>query len=154
MFSELGKEGASKDFFFFLKSPDVFLNTALYCILYTTLQDCFPDFATCSPPVADLQAFYKESKKRFDEDEAFKKRAYEAVVKLQAHDPVHIKGWEEICVISKKEFEKVRQYNLYISGDSYSVLFTKMKVVICVSSYEDEGISFTCLLNSQPKIYK
>ncbi|XP_071521111.1 arginine--tRNA ligase, cytoplasmic isoform X2 [Panulirus ornatus] len=76
-------------------------------MLIAHLQDCYPDFATNPPPIADLQTFYKESKKRFDEDEAFKKRAYGAVVKLQSHDPVHIKGWEEICEISKKEFEKV-----------------------------------------------
>lgn len=76
-------------------------------MLIAHLQDNFPDFATKSPPIADLQAFYRESKKRFDEDGDFKKRAYEAVVKLQAHDPVHIKGWEEICTISKTEFQKV-----------------------------------------------
>lgn len=70
-------------------------------------QDRFPDFATNPPPIADLQTFYKESKKRFDEDEAFKKRAYEAVVKLQAHEPLHMKGWQEICDISKREFSKV-----------------------------------------------
>lgn len=74
---------------------------------YFCLQDSFPNFATEPPPIADLQKFYKESKKRFDEDEAFKKRAYEAVVKLQAYEPLHKKGWEEICEISRKEFMKV-----------------------------------------------
>lgn len=73
----------------------------------TFQQDRFPDFATKPPPISDLQTFYKESKKRFDEDEEFKKRAYQAVVKLQAHEPVHIKGWQEICDISKREFSKV-----------------------------------------------
>jgi arginyl-tRNA synthetase len=34
---------------------------------------------------------------RFDEDEAFKKRAYEAVVKLQNYDDNHIKAWNLIC---------------------------------------------------------
>lgn len=76
-------------------------------MLIAHLQDRFPDFATKPPPIADLQTFYKESKKRFDEDEEFKKRAYQAVVKLQAHEPVHIKGWQEICDISKREFSKV-----------------------------------------------
>ncbi|KAK3859583.1 hypothetical protein Pcinc_034319 [Petrolisthes cinctipes] len=76
-------------------------------MLIAHLQDKFPNFATSPPPISDLQTFYKESKARFDEDEPFKKRAYEAVVKLQAHDPKHIKGWEEICEISKKEFKKV-----------------------------------------------
>lgn len=31
------------------------------------------------------------------------------MVKLQAHDPEHIKGWQEICDVSKKEFKKVKQ---------------------------------------------
>jgi len=76
-------------------------------MLIAHLKDRFPDFANKPPPIGDLQSFYKESKKRFDEDEAFKKRAYEAVVKLQSGEPEHIKGWNEICDISKREFEKV-----------------------------------------------
>ena len=39
---------------------------------------------------------------RFDEDEAFKKRAYEAVVKLQNYDDNHIKAWNLICDVSRK----------------------------------------------------
>lgn len=76
-------------------------------MLIAHLQDRFPDFASNTPPIADLQTFYKESKKRFDEDEEFKKRAYQAVVKLQAHEPIHLKGWQQICDISKQEFSKV-----------------------------------------------
>lgn len=90
-----------------------------WCIILSTnnesfTQDRFPDFATKPPPIADLQTFYKESKKRFDDDEEFKKRAYQAVVKLQAHEPLHIKGWQEICDISKREFSKVNQRNLFL----------------------------------------
>ena len=44
----------------------------------------------------------QDSKKRFDEDEEFKKRAYEAVVKLQALDPDHIQAWELICEVSRR----------------------------------------------------
>lgn len=49
-------------------------------MLIAHLQDKFPDYLTVSPPIGDLQAFYKESKKRFDADEEFKKRAYQCVV--------------------------------------------------------------------------
>lgn len=76
-------------------------------MLIAHLNDRFPDFVTQPPAIGDLQSFYKESKKRFDEDEDFKKRAYAAVVKLQSGEPEHIKGWKEICDISKREFEKV-----------------------------------------------
>lgn len=49
-----------------------------------------------------IQAFYKESKIRFDSDEEFKKRAYECVVKLQAFEPNITKAWKMICDVSRK----------------------------------------------------
>lgn len=76
-------------------------------MLIAHLQDKFPNYATASPPIGDLQKFYKESKVRFDEDEVFKKRAYEAVVKLQNYDDNHIKAWNLICDVSRKEFQKI-----------------------------------------------
>ncbi|KAI5638469.1 tRNA synthetases class I (R) domain-containing protein [Phthorimaea operculella] len=76
-------------------------------MLIAHLQDKFPDYKTQSPPISDLQAFYKESKKRFDEDEEFKKRAYACVVKLQSGQPDYTAAWELICDVSRKEFQKV-----------------------------------------------
>lgn len=71
-------------------------------MLIAHLQDKFPDYLVKSPPIGDLQSLYKESKKRFDEDEVFKKRAYESVVKLQSFDPNYIKAWQMICEVSRK----------------------------------------------------
>lgn len=110
-------------------------------MLIAHLQDKFPDYLSVSPPISDLQAFYKvsrrplcpfdvslcrrllpfisatrptstlssvfsssnqESKKRFDEEEEFKKRAYQCVVKLQSKEPDFIKGWNLICDVSRK----------------------------------------------------
>ncbi|KAI5739853.1 arginine--tRNA ligase, cytoplasmic-like isoform X1 [Diaphorina citri] len=76
-------------------------------MLIAHLQDKFPDYLTKSPPIADLQAFYKESKKRFDEDEIFKKRAYQCVVALQRFDPDYKKAWEMICDVSRRDFQKI-----------------------------------------------
>lgn len=76
-------------------------------MLIAHLQDKFPNYLSVSPPIGDLQAFYKESKKRFDEDEDFKKRAYQCVVRLQSKDPDFIKGWNLICDVSREEFQKV-----------------------------------------------
>ena len=42
----------------------------------------------------------QESKARFDEDEEFKKRAYQCVVKLQSYEPTHYKAWQMIYNIS------------------------------------------------------
>jgi len=57
--------------------------------------------------VADLQALYRASKQHFDSDEEFKKRAYAAVVALQAHDPDTLAVWRRICAASRLEFNKV-----------------------------------------------
>ncbi|XP_012229358.2 arginine--tRNA ligase, cytoplasmic isoform X1 [Linepithema humile] len=76
-------------------------------MLIAHLQDKFPNYSTITPPIQDLQAFYKESKTRFDSDEEFKKRAYQCVVKLQAFEPDITKAWKMICDVSRKEFEKV-----------------------------------------------
>ncbi|ROT63322.1 arginine--tRNA ligase, cytoplasmic isoform X1 [Penaeus vannamei] len=108
-------------------------------MLIAHLQDTFPNFATEPPPIADLQKFYKESKKRFDEDEEFKKRAYEAVVKLQAYEPLHKKGWEEICEISRKEFMKVYerlQIRIIDRGES----FYQERMVKLVKELNDAGL--------------
>ncbi|XP_023931228.1 arginine--tRNA ligase, cytoplasmic isoform X2 [Lingula anatina] len=78
-------------------------------MLIAHLKDKFPNYLTVSPPIGDLQAFYKESKVRFDNDEEFKKRAYAAVVSLQAHEPDSLKGWNLICDVSRMEFEKIYQ---------------------------------------------
>ncbi|XP_069183403.1 arginine--tRNA ligase, cytoplasmic isoform X1 [Procambarus clarkii] len=108
-------------------------------MLIAHLQDCFPDFASKPPPIADLQTFYKESKRRFDEDEAFKKRAYGAVVKLQAHDPLHIKGWQEICDISQKEFEKVyERLGIHITNRGESYYQSRMEAI--VKELNDAGL--------------
>ncbi|KAF5285027.1 hypothetical protein FQR65_LT02339 [Abscondita terminalis] len=76
-------------------------------MLIAHLQDKFPNYLKKSPPIGDLQAFYKESKTRFDNDSEFKKRAYTCVVKLQAHEPDYLQGWKLICDVSRKEFQKV-----------------------------------------------
>ncbi|CAK1555598.1 unnamed protein product [Leptosia nina] len=76
-------------------------------MLIAHLQEKFPNYKTHSPPISDLQAFYKESKTRFDEDEEFKKRAYLCVVELQSGNPDYTAAWKLICEVSRQEFQKV-----------------------------------------------
>jgi hypothetical protein len=45
--------------------------------------------------------FFQESKQRFDGEEAFKARAYAAVVKLQSYEPDFVKAWTLICDVSR-----------------------------------------------------
>ncbi|XP_023169160.1 probable arginine--tRNA ligase, cytoplasmic isoform X2 [Drosophila hydei] len=76
-------------------------------MLIAHLEDCFPNFINESPPIGDLQEFYKESKKRFDSDDNFKKRAYNRVVTLQKGKTESIKAWQHICDVSRKEFQQI-----------------------------------------------
>ncbi|XP_012989982.1 arginine--tRNA ligase, cytoplasmic isoform X1 [Esox lucius] len=108
-------------------------------MLIAHLQDKFPDYLSVSPPIVDLQAFYKESKKRFDVDEDFKKRAYQCVVKLQSKDPAFIKGWNLICDVSRKEFQKV--YNcLDIQIIERGESFYQNMMTAVVKEFEAKGL--------------
>lgn len=71
-------------------------------MIITLLQDKFPDYKTVSPPISDLQQFYKQSKVLFDTDPEFKKRAYECVVKLQNKSEDHVQAWKLICDVSRQ----------------------------------------------------
>lgn len=108
-------------------------------MLIAHLQDKFPDFKTVSPPISDLQAFYKESKKRFDEDEVFKKRAYACVVELQAHNPDYYTAWKLICDVSLKEFQKIYD-RLDISLVNRGESFYQDRMDVVVKELKDAGL--------------
>ncbi|KAK0042697.1 arginine--tRNA ligase cytoplasmic [Biomphalaria pfeifferi] len=69
-------------------------------MLIAHLVEEYPNLLNERPAIEDLQAFYQESKKRFDSDEEFKRRAYDYVVKLQSKDPFTYKAWKIIYDIS------------------------------------------------------
>ncbi|XP_041982415.1 arginine--tRNA ligase, cytoplasmic [Aricia agestis] len=108
-------------------------------MLIAHLQDKFPNYKTVSPPIADLQAFYKESKKRFDEDEQFKKRAYSCVVKLQSGEPDYTKAWNLICEVSYREFQKIYdRLDIKIINRGESFYQERMNVV--VKEFKEKGL--------------
>lgn len=55
----------------------------------------------------ELMEWYRESKKVFDEDAAFKKRAQEEVVRLQGGDKTSLAAWQQICEISRGAFKEI-----------------------------------------------
>ena len=57
--------------------------------------------------LGDLVMLYKAAKKRFDDDDDFKTRAREGVVKLQAGDAESLAAWESLCEASRKEYQKI-----------------------------------------------
>ena len=57
--------------------------------------------------LSDLELFYKEAKKRFDEDEEFAKRAREYVVKLQSGDKKSLELWENFILKTLKHCQDI-----------------------------------------------
>ena len=78
-------------------------------MLITHLKQVAPQALDTADAVdlGDLVAFYREAKKRFDDDEAFQTTSREEVVKLQSGDPVSRKAWQLLCDQSRREFQKI-----------------------------------------------
>lgn len=57
--------------------------------------------------LSHLVAWYREAKKLFDADPAFKKQSQEEVVLLQSGQPEALKAWKIICDISEKAYREV-----------------------------------------------
>ncbi|MGB0361106.1 MAG: arginine--tRNA ligase, partial [Endozoicomonas sp.] len=55
---------------------------------------------TTSMELADLETFYREAKKRFDDDQEFATRARSYVVKLQAGDEFCLKLWKKLVDVT------------------------------------------------------
>ncbi|XP_025417721.1 arginine--tRNA ligase, cytoplasmic [Sipha flava] len=107
-------------------------------MLIALLQDKFPNYKTESPPINDLQQFYKQSKVLFDSDPEFKKRAYDCVVKLQSMSPDHVQAWKLICDVSRREFQKIYNrlnINIVERGES----FYQSRMENLVKELEDKG---------------
>ena len=78
-------------------------------MLITHLKQVAPETLNTADAVdlGDLVAFYREAKKRFDDDDAFQTMSREEVVKLQGGDPVSLKAWGLLCDQSRREFQKI-----------------------------------------------
>lgn len=72
--------------------------------------------------LTELMGWYKDSKKLFDEDPEFKKRAQLQVVELQSGDPETIAAWKKICEISRHSYQEIYDLldvKLVERGESY-----------------------------------
>jgi arginyl-tRNA synthetase len=76
-------------------------------MLIAHLEDICPNFMNEKPDIGDLETFYKEAKKRFDEDSDFMKRAHSKTVALQTGDKTSREAWTFICEVSRNEFNKI-----------------------------------------------
>ncbi len=93
-------------------------------MLITYLKEVYPDALTQADAldIGDLVDFYKQAKKRFDEDKNFQETAREAVVKLQSGEEKSLKAWRLLCEQSRREFQVIYDrldVNLTERGESF-----------------------------------
>ena len=81
-------------------------------MLIAYLREAYPEALTASDnlDLGDLSTFYRQAKKRFDEDEGFRENARQAVVALQAGDEDTRCAWKIVCELSSKAYQVT--YNL------------------------------------------
>lgn len=91
-------------------------------MLICHMKEVFPDYLENLPPLSDLTTFYKEAKKKFDENPEFQTKARLAVVDLQSGNEDCIKAWKVLCDISRVEFNKIYKrldITVYEFGESF-----------------------------------
>ncbi|NER05608.1 MAG: arginine--tRNA ligase [Okeania sp. SIO3C4] len=78
-------------------------------MLITYLREAFPEALKTADvlDIGDLVAFYRQAKKRFDEDEIFKEKSREEVVNLQAGAEDSRYAWQLLCNQSRREFQVI-----------------------------------------------
>lgn len=107
-------------------------------MLLSHLHDTFPDCLTVCPVIGDLQEFYKKSKKRFDNEAEFKKRAFRWSLKLKNKEPDSIKAWSLICDMSRQEFQKIYDaLDITVTERGESFYHDTMKDV--VKEFQEKG---------------
>jgi len=96
--------------------------------------------AESSCNIDDLVGWYRESKKKFDADPAFKKEAQLQVVSLQSQEEGAIKAWKKICDISRKSFSEIYDIlNVHIDERGESFYYKLLNKV--VEDFEAKGLS-------------
>jgi len=78
-------------------------------MLITHLKEVVPEALHTKDVVeiSDLVNFYRQAKKRFDEDQIFQNKSRSEVVNLQAGDQGSLTAWQLLCNQSRKEFQKI-----------------------------------------------
>ncbi|NEP41581.1 MAG: arginine--tRNA ligase, partial [Okeania sp. SIO2H7] len=78
-------------------------------MLITYLREAYPQALTTADALdlGDLVAFYRQAKKRFDENEDFKETSRQEVVRLQTGAEDSRRAWELLCEQSRREFQVI-----------------------------------------------
>jgi arginyl-tRNA synthetase len=78
-------------------------------MLIAYLRETYPEALTATEQLnlGELATFYRQAKKRFDEDANFKEASRQAVVKLQAGDEATLKAWKIVCELSSRSYRQI-----------------------------------------------
>ncbi len=78
-------------------------------MLITYLREAFPEALKTADvlEIGDLVAFYRQAKKRFDEDEDFQEKSRQEVVSLQTGAEDSRYAWQLLCNQSRREFQVI-----------------------------------------------
>lgn len=110
-------------------------------MLITYLKEKEPDVLSGvkKTDLSSLMQWYRESKKLFDADPLFKKKAQLQVVSLQKGEKEALYAWEKICEISRKGFQEIYDFldvTLTERGESYyNEALPKV-----IAEYEEKGL--------------
>ncbi|MGK7890377.1 MAG: arginine--tRNA ligase, partial [Leptolyngbyaceae cyanobacterium] len=94
-------------------------------MLIAYVREAYPDALNDDSDIdlGNLASFYRNAKKRFDEDEAFQQLARQSVVELQAGDEATLKAWKLVCDLSNRTNQKIFDLmglsDLTIRGESF-----------------------------------
>jgi arginyl-tRNA synthetase len=110
-------------------------------MLIQHLEETYPELneENMKEIAGDLQGFYSESKKRFDEDEEFKNNAYAKVVQLQSHDESIIEKWNMLKDISRKSYE-VTFKRLGVDNEEKGESFYQQFIPDLVDELQSKGV--------------
>ncbi|MDB9490959.1 arginine--tRNA ligase [Dolichospermum circinale CS-534/05] len=131
-------------------------------MLITHLVDCYPDlqgimfmetplgnYLLGDVNIGDLVEFYRESKKKFDNDEEFRERSRKAVVSLQSGDKFTKDAWDLLCEASRKEFKIIYDLlniKLIERGESfYNPLLPKVVKDLAATGLLEESQGAKCV---------
>ncbi len=78
-------------------------------MLIAYLREAYPEALTTTEELdlGELSTFYRQAKKRFDEDENFREAARLSVVQLQAGDEKTLLAWKIVCELSNRSYQKI-----------------------------------------------
>jgi arginyl-tRNA synthetase len=113
-------------------------------MLTACMDEAGPDDAS-NLALADLEVFYRNAKKRFDEDPAFADRARDYVVRLQGGDPRVLGLWKRFLEVSMNHCEEIyRRLNVGLThADVYGESAYNDDLPVVAADLQAKGLAVT-----------